>query len=234
MSKKKVYVVGEGRGGPYGAMFIGQGWEIANDINDADLVQFTGGSDVTPSLYGETKHHTTWNDPNRDEYEQSIYKLAIALGLPCAGICRGGQFLNVMNGGKLYQDVDGHANGPHIATVIAPIMASMVTSTHHQMMRPTKDAIILMTARQSMRKEYMDGDLIMTDRGGDDIESVYYPATNTLCFQPHPEFNNFAALECREVYFFFINNYLMGEGEGNVGSGPRDLIDDCGEYVCAV
>ena len=70
--------------------------ECDNIIN-ADLVLFAGGEDVDPSLYNEKPHTTTYSNINRDISEKKIYQKAKYLGIPCIGICRGNQFLCVMN-----------------------------------------------------------------------------------------------------------------------------------------
>jgi hypothetical protein len=90
-----------------------------------------------------------------------------------------------------------------------------VTSTHHQMMRPSKDAIILAvgidnegkplcTERQSF-DEQVDG---QDGKKYPDIEVVWYPNTKALCFQPHPEFSD-APNECREYFDELLENYVL-------------------------
>lgn len=226
MEKRSVFIVNGSSA--YSQMFVKEGWSIAKTLKGADLVQFTGGEDVSPYLYGEGVHPTTGHNVNRDLREKAEYDLAQELGIPCAGICRGGQFLNVMNGGSMYQDVDGHARaGGHVAFMYGYLMPLWVTSTHHQMMRPNYDAEvhILMTAKEATYKEYVGvmGKPVRIDcpvkqapnRDGPhvshlgDIESVYYADSNTLCFQPHPEFHG--ADLCRAAYFHLINNYLFEE-----------------------
>ncbi len=44
-----------------------------------------------------------------------------------------------------------------------------------------------------------------------DVEAVYYESTNSLCFQPHPEFSGPLYEDCRKVFFSFIENYLFDE-----------------------
>jgi len=52
------------------------------------------------------------------------------------GICRGSQFLTVMSGGRLFQDVSGHAiMGTHLIK-FKDGSSLGITSTHHQMMNP--------------------------------------------------------------------------------------------------
>jgi gamma-glutamyl-gamma-aminobutyrate hydrolase PuuD len=202
----------------YTQMFMKRGWEIVDDIFDADLVQFTGGDDVSPDLYGIERHPRTFNNPNRDKEEIKIWETAQALGLPTAGICRGGQLLNVLNGGKMWQHVDGHGvSGGHNASLAGPIGHVIVSSTHHQMMIPAEkgEKVILLTANESTFKETMSGNLLVRrhvnkDHPDDDVEAIYYPTTNSLCFQPHPEYQGYE--KCQDVYFYFINNYLMEGG----------------------
>jgi putative glutamine amidotransferase len=69
----------------------------------------TGGSDVDPALYGETKQaETDRPDGERDALEASLLEEALALNLPVLAICRGLQILNVCQGGTLIQ----HLNPP--------------------------------------------------------------------------------------------------------------------------
>lgn len=208
--KLKVFIVGGGY--DYAEMFKKEGWEVINEMMLADLVQFTGGSDVSPFLYEENKHPQTGNDPKRDQKEEEIFNAAKEMGIPMAGICRGGQFLNVMNGGKMFQHVNNHASGPHVASALGYVGKVLVTSTHHQMMIPAiyEDNIVLMTARESTRREKMGKFSPMSENGEhEDVEAIYYPDNNCLCYQPHPEFTAAMIGPCREVYFHFINNYLL-------------------------
>lgn len=199
----KVYVVGGHSG--VERMFMCEGWEISGSLNKADLFCFTGGADVCPALYGEKTHRTTHFDLKRDLQEIVMFTDALNRSIPMAGICRGGQFLNVMCGGSMYQDVDGHAiYGTHVAERLDEENVSRinVTSTHHQMMMPSDQAIVIMKA-----------DTVHEVRTYDDtksyilgIEAAIYHHQKCLCFQPHPEFPN--AHETREVFFSFINKYL--------------------------
>jgi len=117
----------------YTEMFKDQGWFPTNKISSANLIQFTGGEDVTPALYNELPHSRTNSNPQRDKKEAIIFHIAKARGIPMAGICRGGQFLNVMCGGSLWQDVDGHGiQGTHKAKCEITGQILDVTSTHHQ------------------------------------------------------------------------------------------------------
>ena len=81
---KKVYVVGEAK---HYANFI-TGVKLVDNIEIADIVLFTGGEDVDPSLYGCEKHPTTFSNLNRDLAEKEIFQKVRPDQL-CLGICRG-------------------------------------------------------------------------------------------------------------------------------------------------
>lgn len=218
---KKVYIVGAGRAGcAYAKMFTSRGWEIADTIRAADLIQFTGGSDVTPALYQEQPHPRTMSHQDRDIYEVGAYLQAQELSKKIAGICRGGQFLNVMCGGKLWQHVDGHGIGEGHMAITHGLQKIRVSSTHHQMMIPGWLGEVMLEGptgddSQSTYKECMaDGDMLRinsVDCHHGDVESVLYDSLNVLCFQPHPEFDRFG--ECQDYYFELLD-VLMGGDDG--------------------
>jgi gamma-glutamyl-gamma-aminobutyrate hydrolase PuuD len=188
----KVYVVGGGY--EYLRMLFNLGYDGAKGLDDADIVLFTGGADVNPEMYGEVCMHKTNFDRLRDQREHIIYQGALDRGLPMVGICRGGQFLNVENDGKLWQHVTQHTNSHLMRIELPPFNKGdkrrtiEVTSTHHQMMIPTPDAIIIGTANEAI--ERIGPTISKIGKGGEeepDIEVVFYEDTNCLCFQPHPE-----------------------------------------------
>lgn len=76
-----------------------------------DGVLFTGGDDMHPSLYGCCLHeHCGTLTPVRDRCETKFAEIYLKTGKPYLGICRGIQFLNVMYGGTLYQDIPAEYN----------------------------------------------------------------------------------------------------------------------------
>lgn len=208
--KKSVVII---NGNPeYKNMFLKMGWDVLSDFERRpDLVQFTGGADISPQLYNAKMHNTMSINPRRDDEEVGIFDMCQIEGIPMAGICRGSQFLHAMSGNKLWQDVDNHAvAGGHIAHVIGGLGDVHVSSTHHQMMAEptTEGSIVLVEANLSTYKHRVEMDEYVKDTGSRDIESCYHENINALCFQPHPEFGGFD--KCRDLYFFLLNNYLFG------------------------
>lgn len=181
----KVFIVGGGDS--YHAMFVSMGYEVVTEVPKADLVCFTGGEDVTPSYYGHPAHSKTYYNARRDEYEAGIYQFCIQKGIPMVGICRGGQFLNVMSGGEMYQDVSKHTMSHHIVDLETGETV-YVSSTHHQMMKPSDRALLVATSTQGGTREWWDGEVFVRNVSDEDIEVVWYEDTQCLCFQPHPEF----------------------------------------------
>jgi gamma-glutamyl-gamma-aminobutyrate hydrolase PuuD len=194
----------------YVRMFEDNGWEVVDAIKDADLVQFTGGADVDPSLYGHKKHPTTMTDSACDARDATYYEQAKRLNKKMAGICRGAQFLNVCNGGVMVQDCNGHAVGlGHKLVDRETGFEVHVSSTHHQMMVPADDAIVVAHANEATIKECNEAGTIVNIQGEmeDDMEVLYYDYTKCLCFQPHPEFTQFPS--CTKYYFQCLERWLQ-------------------------
>ena len=195
--QNKVYIVG-----PDSLtmnMFLMMGWGTVKNPADADIIQFTGGSDVSPSLYGAAKHATTYADPKRDAIESDIFYKHQTI--PMAGICRGGQFLNVMHGGSMWQDVDRHGRNHKITFVDGK--EYMMTSTHHQMMRPSdKGELLGWTSLSSYRETETERNV---EQPFKDVEIVYYPGA--LCYQGHPEYVH-KGHDCHDIYFKLLSDYF--------------------------
>lgn len=210
-ARPRVYVV-EG-GYEYIRLMYRLGCDGAKGPDDAQVVLFTGGADVNPELYGEPCMAKTNFSRLRDVKEQAIYAQALARELPMVGICRGGQFLNVMNGGKMWQHVTCHTNN-HLARIEIPPLAAgnkrrtiEVTSTHHQMMIPTDDAIVLLTACEALEKDSPAYAKVGKSWDEPDTEAVFYEETNCLCFQPHPEFAA-APADCVDFFEECLDNFI--------------------------
>lgn len=98
----KVFVVGSQTG--Y-ARFI-KDCELVDKQENADVVIFTGGEDVTPSMYGCKKHPTTYCNSDRDKAEKKAFDKVRPNQL-VVGICRGLTMAHVKQG-----EFDGNAEMP--------------------------------------------------------------------------------------------------------------------------
>lgn len=90
--------------------------DLAKDYADAvDGILFSGGSDVSPLVYGEAMSSKI-GEISRERDEQELALMAKALekeNFPVLGICRGCQLLNVAVGGTLVTDIDVEQAGNH-------------------------------------------------------------------------------------------------------------------------
>lgn len=75
-------------------------------VDRLDGLLLPGGVDVHPGRYGEEPRPGLGTvDEELDALELLLARAAIARSLPCLGICRGQQVLNVSLGGSLWQDL---------------------------------------------------------------------------------------------------------------------------------
>ena len=196
----------------YRDLFTSCGFEVVEHLVDeqqvaVDLVVFTGGSDVSPGFYGHPEHKTTYNDVFRDQAEAQVFEECLLHGIPMVGICRGGQFLNVMSGGEMYQDVGGHGM-PHEITDLVTGETVYVSSTHHQMMKPSSKGLLVASSHIGGYREHWDGGIFKRETSEQDVEVVFYEDTKCLCFQPHPEFTSPEYLGMHVYFRSLLERYL--------------------------
>jgi putative glutamine amidotransferase len=169
--------------------------EITETLSDAHLVVFTGGEDVDPSMYGRTPHPLTSSNLSRDKKEEEIFFKAKELKIPMLGICRGAQFLGVMNGATLIQ----HQDNPKF---IHPLILNTgdtgiyITSTHHQSVNIEsleKYSFVNIAYTRNISKFHEDENRleIPLHMFNSESEIVFYKKTNCLGIQGHPEIKEF-------------------------------------------
>jgi acyl-CoA reductase-like NAD-dependent aldehyde dehydrogenase/gamma-glutamyl-gamma-aminobutyrate hydrolase PuuD len=167
------------------------------EIYTCDGFVLTGGIDLDPAVYGGTLVYA--NKPDeflfmRDRFEEKIYRYSQTHNLPILAICRGLQLVNVLEGGKLIQDLSvtgnaihrrtdqfdkEHAIHIHVNSLLHKITqrdAGNVNSAHHQAIDPNQLGENLMVSASS------------TDSTIEAIE--FLDKSNKafmLCVQWHPE-----------------------------------------------
>ena len=168
----------------------------SEDIYQCDGFVLTGGVDTHPSFYnGKTIYN---NSPStfqieRDYFEEKIYRYSQLNKLPVLGICRGMQLINVLEGGKLIQDLD-NGNERHrkeesdkVHSIIAErssllhkvsgSMSGRVNSAHHQAIDPEGIGDNLMVNAYDDDEKIIEG-LEFKNKAGKAF---------MLCVQWHPE-----------------------------------------------
>lgn len=187
---KKLFTVGGDIG--YANWIQEIGFELTSAKDKADAFLFTGGEDVNPALYNENVGRHTYFS-YRDQHEVNMFNYAKERNLPMFGVCRGLQFLTVMSGGKLVQDVR-HPSFHSFHTNSGETFK--INSLHHQMAlvdpnytNLTNDDYELIGWTDRLSAEHLNGDDkdYQFPSNFKEPEVVYFPKTKSWGVQGHPE-----------------------------------------------
>lgn len=171
--------------------------------NRNSILCLWGGADISPSLYGERVGPYTAADDVlsvRDEAEVLMFQRAVEMGMPILGICRGAQLACALNGGKLIQHVNRHGKD-HPIRIVGSGETYITSSVHHQQMYPWDTNHRLIAYAVGVNNVHLgqqgepltfppiayreDGQLM-------EPEIVFFPDTNCLAIQGHPEFMQYS------------------------------------------
>lgn len=163
-----------------------------------DVVLFTGGEDISPSLYGEINYACNGVNKERDAWELEWYRWTLLNGIKMVGICRGMQLFTAMTGGKLLQHVYGHQGYHPLITKEGETFE--INSIHHQMCVPKQGTYELLAFAPGLSKGYTTTPTIKKDfeerfyyeKARDGIklkepEALWFPEIRALGVQFHPE-----------------------------------------------
>ncbi|CAM6031252.1 unnamed protein product [Sphagnum compactum] len=162
--------------------------------DEADIIIWNGGEDIGTEIYNQKPvDYGIPNMKSRRDYDEikMFEKFRSRSGKLLLGICRGSQLLNCLNGGSLWQDVDGHHRSHPMIDMLTGETVE-VTSTHHQQMRPHKKGVVIgLSSKSEHKRAQGEANIVSTSsdlKYGQDVEIVWYPDTHTLCIQGHPEY----------------------------------------------
>ena len=186
--------------------------DIYNDfIELCDGIFITGGADIDPHRYGESKKNTCGAIQRlRDETELYVLCEALCRNKPILAVCRGTQLLNVYLGGTLYQDIpteypskinhvqdEGRFEPSHSVKIadgspLSKLVGKDVmtaNSFHHQAIKNVgKDLVPMAYAEDGI------------------IEAVYLPSKAYVRgYQWHPERIFDTDTDNRKIFLDFIN-----------------------------
>lgn len=167
-------------------------------VSAVDGVLLTGGGDVDPVFYGESRHETVADaEPGRDEFEIDLARRALAADVPLLAICRGAQVLNVSAGGSLVQDIPSAIRSPltHAIRQQGNDTAHAVSVTERSRLRaalgPTVDAAATcrVNSRHHQSVARLGSGLIATAAADDGVvEAIEAPGARfCVGVQWHPE-----------------------------------------------
>lgn len=157
-----------------------------------DLIVFTGGEDICPSMYGEENIASYGCNSHRDHYEKLWFMYAKSYKIPMVGICRGMQLFTVMQGGSLLQHIDGHGGKSHYIHTIDDTEVP-VNSLHHQVCIPYSPkegkyvGELLAWSHAGSNWEGSDHTEKVFQDMGCVPEAIWYPEIKALGVQFHPE-----------------------------------------------
>lgn len=194
--------------------------KVCNRPEDADLVLFTGGEDIDPSFYNETPNPHTYTNPQRDNFELMHYKYFKNKEIPMIGICRGGQLLTAMAGGKLVQD-STHPGSHKMHTYDNKIIT--INSLHHQQflidekitgLKEGEDYKMIGYAK-CLSPYHCDGDDVDYEFAKTRVdyrepEITVYPKINALAIQWHPELMSIGS-EAVQYMIGVTDNFLSNK-----------------------
>lgn len=199
---KKVHVLSGAMFRNVVAYLAQAGFEKAKGVEDADLVVFTGGTDINPGLYSQQPiEEVKFFDRERDTFEEAIFNECVKRSIPMYGICRGAQFLHAMNGGELWQDVNNHAGPAHDIYDIDEDYTVLATSLHHQMLKHNDKMDLIAITDKRVATRFKDENLFIDltkddpdGKKGDldleyeiEVEACRYDDTKCFLVQGHPE-----------------------------------------------
>ncbi len=214
------YAIASGTDRQVDAMFSKEGAVKCSNPKDANLIVYLGGSDISPDIYNQHEHSTTWCNPKLDKREMEVYYDAVEKGKAQVGICRGGQLLHCLAGGWLYQDIDRHNKAHEVCVRIGNALKKViVTSSHHQAMADIHCGDVLMFSNKlatfketasSLGADEITDMYYDIDDDSIDIEAMVYPNHNSLSYQPHPEWSlpKQVGNSCKTLFFDFIEKCL--------------------------
>lgn len=226
---KKILVVG---GGGYGrlvdglAEVTGMFKTFFEQPDDFMCVFFTGGEDINPRLYGHATCVRTYTNNFRDHLEKQIYDSALEQSIPMIGVCRGLQWLNVMNGGLMIQHVDNHAmRGLHKTRSYRQTNFA-ANSLHHQMVYPHKSTYIVAVAAKKQSPVYhYDGNKRWPKGPVQEVESCFFPNSNSFGVQWHPEMMDHKDA-ARKFFIEHVGLLLSGELKGILDANDCPTMHD--------
>lgn len=186
------------KGIPHAEQWINDGLiTFCSEIEKAELVIFHGNTDITPKLRKvESNQYGTYSGSAKEEEEELFYlKKAIELGIPIIGVERGMDLISA----HLKVPFVEHMQHPgmHPITTYDGLIIDVV-SRHHHLVRPYMNRnvnYLTIAYAEGLSPVYLSPTkavcLLKTTSGlnsstTEEIETIFYPDINALCFQFNP------------------------------------------------
>lgn len=213
----------------FAPMFARAACKLVKEVKQADLVIFTGGPDVNPLLYGKPAHSKTSWDDARDKEDILVFNECIREGIPMFGVCRGMQFIHVMMGGELYQDVDKHHKPHNLYDRTTKKFLQSVSSVHHQMVIDDGDPGLEVIADSYTSDKRSLSEFSCTRGPHQDVEALFYRDICAFGVQGHPEYSGYSlytAWTLHKLQEYICNNPDLARTSENVLRLPEQYREE--------
>jgi len=208
------------------------GTVVHRNSDHLDLILFTGGEDVSPTLYGGTDNGYSSFNTYRDQFEKKVFLDCVKRNIKMVGICRGIQFLNVMAGGKMYQHTVGHGGVRHTIKMLATNSVCEVICTHHQMIIPTSSVYIIAQSAKPLSNLFIGPNCKEHSRPNMEVEAAIFPNINAFGVQFHPEFQ-IAPRESADLFVEMTTMFLHNDLETFIATYGRKANEQRGQEASA-
>lgn len=173
---------------------------------------FTGGQDVDPGLYGETRRPVC-GEPYlpRDELDTAFLREAVMRDKPVLGICRGLQLFNAATGGTLWQDIPSEYK-THVCHAMKPPYDRTVHDVEITAGTPLADIVgagkLAVNSYHHQAVRRLSGELRCAAVSEDGlIEAAYRPNSKFFIgVQWHPEL--YRDISSRRLFEAFVKSCL--------------------------
>lgn len=172
------------------------------------LVVFSGGEDLEPFMYGgQDFRNLCYTNHQRDYFEKRVFNHCRKHFIKMTGICRGFQFLNVLSGGQMYQHVNYHYDGNHLARFSWKSEDYFVSSSHHQLVKLPSDAVPVVWSTNRRSNIYIGPRGEIAAPPAKEVEAAIFPSTKSMGVQFHPERMK-SNSSGYQAYLEFLTDYL--------------------------
>lgn len=167
------------------------------DLESLDSIILSGGSDIDPTLYGESANsHNTKLDRERDRYEFEILEFALSRDIPVLGICRGAQLINIYLGGTLHPTILSFDEELIHKNSIFPIKSVSIKSSKLKDILNQESIIVNSLHNQAI------------DRVGDSLRAIAFSERNLIQAIESSEFKFLIGVQWHPEYLPYIKSQL--------------------------
>lgn len=187
---------------------------IDSYLDEVDGVVLTGGGDIHSKFYSEQPIRELGPiNEERDLFDKKVIEKCLEKNIKMLGICRGCQFINILLGGTLYQDIykqkgDVCGHNPDYFTIRRDILYHDINIKEDTLLYKLvgKNKLGVNSFHHQAIKDIADKLEVCAISEDDVIEAAESKDGNILCIQWHPEELSAKYDENLNIFKQFFNN----------------------------